>query len=57
MIFKPVQENSINYVDITNDGLISKIQPFADRIKFWDDFYKKYEKTLKQDIVNTKDEL
>lgn len=58
MIFKPVQENAINYVDITNDGLIGGVQPFAERMEFWDNFYRKHENTLKQAVVETiKDEL
>lgn len=44
-------------MDITNDGLIDGVQPMADRIEFWNRFYQKYERTLKNIVPMIKDEL
>lgn len=46
--FKPVQKNVINFVDITNNGLLSGVQPVAKRIEFWDNFYKQNENIFKE---------
>lgn len=55
--FKPVRKDEINYIDITNDGLRARVQPFSERIKFWDQFYGKYEQTLRKMSTPPRDEL
>ena len=33
---KPIQDDIINYVDITLDGIVLGIAPNGDRVQFWD---------------------
>lgn len=40
--FRPIENGVINYVNITNDGLISDIDPHGRAIYFWDEFFRKY---------------
>lgn len=43
---KPVENDKINYFEITNNGLVLGQQPLSKRIQFWNDFYEKYENVL-----------
>lgn len=48
---KPVSNDELNYFEITNDGLAVGQNPFEKRMKFWNDFYGKYEKILERMTV------
>lgn len=47
MQVKSVEKDELNYFNITNDGLELGQDPFGNRMKFWNDFYEKYEKILR----------
>lgn len=44
---KPVQNDVVNYVDITNNGFVAGVNPHANAIAFWDSFLKKHKNYLK----------
>lgn len=56
-MFKPVGKNAINYVNISNEGMVAGVQPFEKRVEFWDKFYKKHGKALRKVVRSGKDEL
>lgn len=38
--WKPIKIDELNYVEITNDGLIAKQEPKAETVAFWNDIFK-----------------
>lgn len=40
---KPVTEDTMNYVEITNDGLVARKNRKASNMRFWDDFIEAHE--------------
>ncbi|KAG4072767.1 hypothetical protein HA402_005244 [Bradysia odoriphaga] len=53
--FKPIQKNLINFVDITNEGLIPALGPHKKFMDFWTDIFGRYETHLVNS--NVRDEL
>ncbi|XP_037044089.1 esterase B1-like [Bradysia coprophila] len=53
--FKPIQKNLINFVDITNEGLIPALGPHKKFVDFWTDIFSRYETHLVNS--NVRDEL
>lgn len=47
---KPVTEDSVNYIDLTNNGPVAGRNPHAEYIEFWNEFLRKY-----KDILQTPD--
>lgn len=39
---KPIQGDAVNYVDITNDGLLDGENPHNEAIQFWNELLNKY---------------
>lgn len=54
-VFKPMRRGEINFVDITNDGLVPGLDSFGDRQKFWSDLRLKYKSNLESGSI--RDEL
>lgn len=53
--FKPIQKKLINFVDITNEGLIPALGPHKKFVDFWEDIFARYQTHLANS--NVKDEL
>lgn len=39
MLFKTKANDHFHYFDITNEGIIKKLDPFKERFEFWDEIY------------------
>ena len=50
---KPVTENEKNYVHITNDGLVTGVNPNAEANQLFDGIFKKYDKYILDATPNT----
>lgn len=47
IVWKPVEKDVVNYVDLTNNGPVGGTDPHAKYIHFWDEFLHKYRNILK----------
>ena len=47
--FEPVSDESITYVELTNDGPVSGVNEYSERMQFWDDLFKKYDNFMSFD--------
>lgn len=53
----PVLDRWLNYVEITNEGLIKGTNPYKEKIQFWRDLYTKYDHAFTKLFKVYKDEL
>ena len=51
---KPVTENERNYVCITNDGLVTGVDPNGKTVRFIDSIFKRFDRFLLDEIPNTR---
>ena len=43
LYFKPVRRNKLNYLHLTNKGMVSgRVDPFGENMHFWDDLLKEF---------------
>lgn len=55
--FKPIENNIIHFLDISNDGLTTGMGPHKKSMDFWQNIHQKYEQLREQNKNKISDEL